>query len=98
MNTPSPLVPQGAIPPKTTSRPQRVLMVAGLVVFLHVAGLSLVLLQGCGKDNAKQTANNTADTNTTAMSYPAADTNPPGNMFMSATNVSGANLARGNTN
>jgi LysM repeat protein len=97
MNTPSPLVPQGAIPPKTTSRPQRVLMVAGLVVFLHVAGLSLVLLQGCGKDNAKQTANN-ADTNTTVMSYPAADTNPPGNMFTTATNPPPTNLARANTN
>lgn len=86
MNLPSPLVPQGAIPPKTTSRPQRVLMIAAMVVGLHVAGLSLVLFQGCGKDGAPQTAG-TTDTNSTAMSYPvAADTNPPSSMFASASN------------
>jgi LysM repeat protein len=100
MNTPSPLVPQGAIPPKTTSRPQRVLMIAAMVVGLHIAGLSLVLFQGCGKDNGTKTAaNNTAaDTNTPAMGYPSMDTNPPGSMFASATNAAGTNLAHANTN
>src|SRR2546430_2428413 len=102
MNSPSPLVPQGAIPHKTTSRPQRVLMIAAMVVGLHVAGLSLVLFQGCGKDNTTKTAGatNSADTNAsaTAMGYPAPDTNPPGSMFTAATNATAANVARANTN
>ena len=99
---PSPLVPQGAIPPKTTSRPQRVLMIAAMVVGLHVAGLSLVLFQGCGKDNTNKTAANTttADTNSAAMSYPSLpDTNPPASMFATATNPAAtSNVARANTN
>jgi LysM repeat protein len=99
MNTPSPLVPQGAIPPKTTSRPQRVLMIAAMVVGLHVAGLSLVLFQGCGKDSGVKTAGNTpTDTNTTAMSYPAPDTNPAPSLFASASNSPAASLAHANTN
>jgi LysM repeat protein len=101
MNTPSPLVPQGAIPPKTTSRPQRVLMIAAMVVGLHVAGLSLVLFQGCGKDSGAKTAANTAgiDTNSAAaLGYPAPDTNPTPSMFASATNGAGTNFAHANTN
>lgn len=98
MNTPSPspLVPQGAIPPKDTSRSKRVLMVASMVVGLHVAGLSVVLFQGCGKDSAKGTASNT-ETNapTTAMSYPL-DTNTPASMFTPATNASVTNVAHAN--
>jgi LysM repeat protein len=98
MNSPSPLVPQGAIPPKTTSRPQRVLMIAAMVVCLHVTGLSLVLFQGCGKDGTgTQTAGNT-DTNATAgMSYPAADTNS-GPMFAAASNSPAATIAAAQSN
>lgn len=61
--TPSPLVPQGAIAPKNTSRSARVLLIGLTVALLHVAGLSVVLLQGCQKDNTKNNA--AADTNTT---------------------------------
>jgi LysM repeat protein len=65
-----------------------------MVVALHVGGLSLVLLQGCGKDSTKTTAS--AETNTTALSY---DTNQPASMFANATNTgAGANLAHANTN
>ena len=98
MNSPSPLVPQGAIPPKTTSRPQRVLMIAAMVVGLHVAGLSLVLFQGCGKDGAgTQTAGNTETNSTSGLSYPAADTNS-GAMFASASNAPAAAAAATPTN
>lgn len=97
MNSPSPLVPQGAIPPKTTSRPQRVLMIAAMVVGLHVAGLSLVLFQGCGKDGTgTQTAANTETNSTAGLSYPT-DTNS-GPMFASASNAPAANLAGTPTN
>ena len=98
MNSPSPLVPQGAIPPKTTSRPQRVLMIAAMVVGLHVAGLSLVLFQGCGKDGTgTQTAGNTETNSTAGLSYPVADTNS-GPMFASASNAPAATLAATPTN
>ena len=98
MNSPSPLVPQGAIPPKTTSRPQRVLMIAAMVVGLHVAGLSLVLFQGCGKDGTgTQTASNAETNSTSALSYPAADTNS-GAMFASASNTPAATLGATPTN
>ena len=98
MNSPSPLVPQGAIPPKTTSRPQRVLMIAAMVVGLHVAGLSLVLFQGCGKDGTgTQTAGNTETNSTAGLSYPVADTNS-GPMFASASNAPVATLAATPTN
>ena len=94
MNSPSPLVPQGAIPPKTTSRPQRVLMIAAMVVGLHVAGLSLVLFQGCGKGAGTQTAGGaTNDTSAAAMSYPSVDTNPPSAMFASASNAPATSMA-----
>jgi LysM repeat protein len=98
MNSPSPLVPQGAIPPKTTSRPQRVLMIGAMVVGLHVAGLSLVLFQGCGKEGAgTQSAGNT-ETNTTAgFSYPSADTNS-GPMFAAASNSPAATIAAAQSN
>ena len=99
--SPSPLVPQGAIPPKDTSRSKRVLMVATMVVGLHVAGLSVVLFQGCGKDSTKGGTAANADTNTTstAMSYPATpDTNPPAPMFTSASNAAPGTLAQANTN
>jgi len=99
--SPSPLVPQGAIPPKDTSRSKRVLMVATMVVGLHVAGLSVVLFQGCGKDSTKGGTAANAETNTTstAMSYPATpDTNPPAPMFTSASNAAPSTLAQANTN
>lgn len=98
MNSPSPLVPQGAIPPKTTSRPQRVLMIAAMVVGLHVAGLSLVLFQGCGKDGAgTQTASNAETNSTSGLSYPTADTNASA-MFASASNTPAATLGATPTN
>jgi len=63
---------------------------------VHVVGLSLVLLQGCGKDNAnKAVASANTDTNTPALGYPSADTNPAPNMFAPATNTA---IARANTN
>ncbi|HUS34597.1 MAG TPA: LysM peptidoglycan-binding domain-containing protein [Verrucomicrobiae bacterium] len=97
MNSPSPLVPQGAIPPKTTSRPQRVLMIAAMVVGLHVAGLSLVLFQGCGKDGAgTQTAGNTETNSTAGLSYPTDTNSAP--MFASASNAPAANMAATPTN
>jgi LysM repeat protein len=97
MNSPSPLVPQGAIPPKTTSRPQRVLMIAAMVVGLHVAGLSLVLFQGCGKDGAgTQTAGHTETNSTAGLSYPADTNSAP--MFASASNAPAANMAATPTN
>src|SRR5258705_399014 len=69
-----------------------------MVVGLHVAGLSLVLLQGCGKDSVKSTASNT-DTNTPSLGYPGAmDTNLPSSMFANATNTGSPSLARANTN
>jgi LysM repeat protein len=96
MNSPSPLVPQGAIPPKDTSRSKRVLLVGLTVVCVHVVGLSLVLLQGCGKDNGTKTvASANTDTNTPALGYPSADTNPAPNMFAPATNTA---IAHANTN
>src|SRR5688572_21415627 len=76
MNSPSPLVPQGAIPPKTMSRSARVLVVGFTVVAVHVVGLSIFLLQGCKKDLT--TADGAVgDTNApnSAMSFPTLDTN-----------------------
>jgi LysM repeat protein len=74
-------------------------MVAGLVVALHVLGLSVVLLQGCGKDNGTKTAANNSSTDTnTALGYPAMDTNSSGSMFASATNAVATNVAHANTN
>jgi LysM repeat protein len=67
--TPSPLVPQGSIPPKNTSRSSRVLLIALTVVFLHVAGLGVVLMQGCQKD-ANTAGSNSA---TNGLSYAPMD-------------------------
>jgi LysM repeat protein len=54
MNTPSPLIPQGATPPRgKTSLYFKVLM----VVSVHVVLIGGMLLQGC-KDTTKDTANN----------------------------------------
>lgn len=74
MNSPSPLVPQGAIPPKTMSRSARVLVIGFSVVAVHVVGLSIFLLQGCKKDLT--TADGAVgDTNapSSAMSFPTLD-------------------------
>src|SRR5690349_11538492 len=72
----SPLVPQGSIPPKTTSRSSQVLLIAATVVFFHVAGFAVVLMQGCQKDN-KTAGTTSLETNGTAgLSLPAiGDTN-----------------------
>jgi len=68
-----------------------------MVVALHVGGLSLVLLQGCKNDAAKGTASN-ADTNSTSMPYPAAETNMPSAMFATASNVPPMTIAHAQTN
>jgi len=72
----SPLVPQGSIPPKTTSRSSQVLLIAATVVFFHVAGFAVVLMQGCQKD-AKTAGTTSLETNGAAgLSLPAiGDTN-----------------------
>ncbi len=71
----SPLLPQGSIPPKNTSRPKQVLYIAATVVSLHVLGFGLVLMQGCQKD-AKTAGSTTGETNTAGLSLPAiGDTN-----------------------
>jgi LysM repeat protein len=71
----SPLVPQGSIPPKNTSRSSQVLLIAATVVFFHVAGFAVVLMQGCQKD-AKTAGSTNNETNSTAgLSLPPMDTN-----------------------
>lgn len=71
----SPLVPQGSIPPKNTSRSSQVLLIAATVVFFHVAGFAVVLMQGCQKD-AKTAGSTNIETNSTAgLSLPPMDTN-----------------------
>ena len=72
----SPLVPQGSIPPKTTSRSSQVLLIAATVVFFHVAGFAVVLMQGCQKD-AKTAGTTSLETNgTSGLSLPPiGDTN-----------------------
>ncbi len=88
--TPSPLVPQGSIAPKPTSRSARVLLIGLTVASLHVVGLGLVLLQGCGKDPVNTAA---ADTNTTTapLTLPTiGDTNTEPSYYTSASNVPAA--------
>jgi LysM repeat protein len=80
--TPSPLVPQGSIPPRNTSRSGRVLLIALTVVAFHLAGLGVVLMQGCQKDT--KTSGLGTETNNTALSYPAETNN---SIFSPATNV-----------
>lgn len=75
MNSPSPLVPQGAIAPKNTSRSARVILIAFSVVALHVAGLGVVLMQGCQKD--AKTAGTTGETNTPPLTLPTLDNTSP---------------------
>jgi LysM repeat protein len=61
MNTPSPLVPQGAVPPRAkTSVYFKILMVLGI----HVVVIGGLLLQGCGKekDPVKDTAGTSSST------------------------------------
>jgi LysM repeat protein len=81
--TPSPLVPQGSIAPRNGSRSGRVLLIALTVVAFHLAGLGVVLMQGCQKDN-KTSGLGSGETNNTALSYPA-ETNT--SIFSPATNV-----------
>src|SRR5687767_5145092 len=90
MPSPSPLVPQGSIPPKNTSRSTRVLVIGLTVVGFHVAGLSLVLLQGCQKDGATTAGaetNNAASS--TALTLPPVETNPTP-YYTSASNLPAA--------
>jgi LysM repeat protein len=70
MNTPSPLMPQGALPPKPSSTIYfKILMVLGI----HVVVISGLLLQGC-KETPKENTN--AATTTTAADQTAASSNP----------------------
>src|SRR5271168_3554267 len=69
MNTPSPLIPQGSIPPRGKSTFFfKVLM----ILTVHVVLIGGMLLQGC-KDT-KDTSSNTTTPDTAA---PTADTLPP---------------------
>ncbi len=96
MNLPSPLVPQGSIPPKNTSRSKRVLLIGFAVVVFHAGGLLLVLMQGCQKDSTKTAG--LGETNSTALSLPALDTNPPAPYYTSATSLPSAAFPSISTN
>lgn len=95
MNSPSPLVPQGSIAPKNTSRSARVLLIGLTVVVAHVAGLSLVLLQGCQKD-AKTAGPASAETNTPSLTLPSIDNASP--YYSSASNLPPSVTASAATN
>lgn len=95
MNSPSPLVPQGSIAPKNTSRSARVLLIGLTVVVAHVAGLSLVLLQGCQKD-AKTAGSTGAETNTPSLTLPSIDNSSP--YYSSASNLPPSVTASAATN
>src|SRR5579872_5478437 len=70
MNTPSPLLPQGAIPPKAKSSIYfKILMILGI----HVVVIGGLLLQGC-KETPKE--NKDGSNPTTASTT---DATPPGN-------------------
>src|SRR4051812_24534025 len=73
MNSPSPLLPQGAIPPKDKSRSGRVLAIAAIVVVCHVGGLAVILMQGCQKDALKSASG--AETNSPPLTLPTMETN-----------------------
>jgi LysM repeat protein len=82
--SPSPLVPQGSIPQKNTTRSARVLLIGLTVVTFHVAVLSLILLQGCQKD-ANKTAS-ASETNNTPLSLPSLDAST-NQFYTTASNV-----------
>ena len=69
MNTPSPLVPQGAT---TEPRRRSHLTAVFVILFLHVGALSVLLLQGCGKN---ETPPPTAEVGNPPIL--TLDTNPP---------------------
>ena len=56
MNNPTPLVPQGTIDPKNTSR-SRVKIGVFFVLAVHAAGLLALLLQGCHREDVTAQAN-----------------------------------------
>jgi LysM repeat protein len=80
MNTPSPLLPQGALPPQAHSTiPFKILMVLGI----HVVVIGGLLLQGCKDNKENSTAANSASdqatlaSNLTAAPAPADNTPAP---------------------
>jgi peptidoglycan endopeptidase LytF len=92
IQTPSPLVPQGSIPPKNTSRSGRVLLIAATVVVFHIAGLGVVLMQGCQKD-AKTAGTSSLETNNLSLPPMDAATN---SMFATAVPTNPAPVAHSN--
>jgi len=77
MNTPSPLIPQGATPP----RPKNSLYIKILMVLsVHVVVIGGMLVQGCNntstKDQAKLDGASAPTNDTMAMSTPPANTTP----------------------
>src|SRR5580658_2357827 len=77
MNTPSPLIPQGATPP----RPKNSLYVKILMVLsVHVAVIGFMLVQGCNstatKDQAKTDGSSPSSSDTTVTTTTPATTTP----------------------
>jgi LysM repeat protein len=85
MNTPSPLVPQGATPPRGKSSLYfKILM----ILTVHVVVIGGMLLQGCKDTSTKDQASKDSSLS------PAADmTSPPGSTTASATPVPGGTAA-----
>ena len=85
MNTPSPLIPRGATPPRVkNSLYIKILM----VLSVHVVVIGGMLLQGCkdtAKDQAKQDSSSTASTDTAVSATPLNSTTAPAPTDMAPT-------------
>lgn len=73
MNTPSPLIPQGALPQK--GKPTVFFKVL-MILAVHVVLIGGMLLQGC-KDTKSDVVQPTSDTSSTTTTSPSSDTVPP---------------------
>ena len=76
MNNPSPLVPQGSLLEQKNKSRSRVKVAFFCVVGIHVAGLMVLLMQGCKREQGPSSV----DTGVPAMTdtnLPPVDTNPP---------------------
>ena len=83
MNNSNPFVPQGSILEQQSKRRSRLKLAVFCVIAVCVAGLSVMLIQGCKREAPVEPVDNatpTIDTNTPVIADtnpPAIDTNPP---------------------
>src|SRR5262245_4309665 len=63
MKNPSPFIPEGSLQDQKNSSHARVRLAVYLVIFIHVAGLITLLMQGCRRQEETAPIDSTAATN-----------------------------------